>query len=283
VINKPKHKVILMDYSHFDGTNLANKLQFLFSRYLLDHTLMVCRADERMDADDSIVILRLLESGNNTNYNVLVNKCDAFWDDCNRNLDRTRSQLEQRMQSLNKAKCEFERLKADVLRKTIKSTDPKTVLLTCLDNLDFDQYENDTSVIDKHDGLCRSEILLKDNLRIEIFKIIYRILNIQPESSNMHSLFVTYKCRRILIQNEKRNTKQIVVLTNDIGQCKKQLNGTNLEIFSSLQELSTAQALLRIFEITEAQFRPTYSSEIIMDFEKFFELEDKSFVILEKP
>jgi hypothetical protein len=189
------------------------------------------------------------------------------------------------MQSLNYAKYQFKLLKTEVLRKTIKSTDPETVLLTCLGNLDFDQNENDASVIDKHDGLFRSEILLKDNLRSEIFKIIFRKLNISPEPINMPSLFVSYKCKRILIQNEKRNNKRIVVLTNDEDQCKEQFKGTNLEIFSSLQELSTAQALLRYFEITEAeaQFRPTYISEIIMDFEKFFKLEDKSFVILNKP
>lgn len=280
IINKPNHKCILMDYSHFDGTNLANKLQFLFSRYLLDHTFMVCKAEERMDADDSIVILKLLQSGDKTNYNVLVNKCDAFWDDCNKNLDRTRSQLEQRMQSLNKAKFEFKRLKTEVLKERIKSTDPETVLLTCLSNLDFDQYENDTSVIDKHDGLLRSEILLKDNLRSEIFKIIFRTLNIPPESINRPSLFVPHKI--ILIQNEKRNNNRLVVLTKDLVQSKKQLNGTYLNIFSSLQELSGAQTLLTQFEITKAEFRPTYNSEIITDFEKFFELEDKSFVIFEK-
>ena len=148
-------KTILMDYPHFDGTDLSNKLQFIFSRYLLDHIFMVCTAMDRMDGDDTKIILNLVQSGNNTNYHVLINRCDDFWRDCKNDV--------------SKAIEVYNQLKQEILNRRIRTTDSDKVLLTCLGNvLEFDEQ----------DALYRSKILLKDELKLHVFEIISKIFRL---------------------------------------------------------------------------------------------------------
>jgi len=249
-------KVIILDYPHFDGINLANKLQFLFSRYLLDHTFMVCTAMDRMDGDDTKVILNLLQSGDNVNYHVVVNRCDDLWNDCKNDL--------------NKAKEVYDKLKEEIMSQHIKTTDPEKVLLTCIakHKLNFDEQ----------DGLYRSKILLKDEFQHRIFEILCKILKIEPIAATPLSLFTEYKAKEIFIQNEKGNKTFHVILTNNKNRYILE-NGTNAEIVDSYKELMKE---VKFFGIINPQFRPKFDSIIINDFEQFFSLRDKSYIVFKK-
>ena len=46
------NSVILMDYPHFNSPDLNHKLQFYLTHKLLDHTFIICLAEEMMNSGE---------------------------------------------------------------------------------------------------------------------------------------------------------------------------------------------------------------------------------------
>ena len=68
----------MLDYPHFSSKDINHKLQFLFSRLLLDYVFFVCRAEDRTDTDDIGNFLDLVNFSFNRRFIILLNKADSL-------------------------------------------------------------------------------------------------------------------------------------------------------------------------------------------------------------
>jgi GTP-binding protein EngB required for normal cell division len=71
--------VTILDYPHFESTDINHRLQFLFSRFLLDYVFFVCRADDRTDLANVNNFLELSIISFKNRLIVLLNKADSVW------------------------------------------------------------------------------------------------------------------------------------------------------------------------------------------------------------
>ena len=79
--------VTLNDYPHFDSTNLSHKIQFMFTRFLLDHIFFVCDSKERMESEGTMDIFDLIKNGCGDHFTILLNRIDDSLKDCSTHPD----------------------------------------------------------------------------------------------------------------------------------------------------------------------------------------------------
>jgi GTP-binding protein EngB required for normal cell division len=126
--------VTILDYPHFDSTDINHQLQFLFSRFLLDYVFFVCRADDRTDLKDVNMFLELSNVSFKNRFIVLLNKADSVWRET-KNGDVTYRTVD------------LEDTKSKVAEKLGKKS-LKRVFLTCLNYEDLDEYDVDSLIME---------------------------------------------------------------------------------------------------------------------------------------
>lgn len=251
--HKLEDGVILIDYPHFDSTKLANKLQFLFSRFILDHVFLVCAAMERMDSDDTMQLLDLIKAGFNSNYTVILNRCDDLWKDCRNDV--------------NKAREVYKELKNEVNKKRVKENGK--VILTCLADL---------RNLEEQDGLNSSGILLGDEFKKNIYSIMNRSVAGLKLALKTGNIIDEYKAKIISIQNERGSKEMKLMITNNKKKCKNE-NPNGFDIVDSMEDLLNE---IKFFKIENPRFKCRFDDfKVIKDFNHFFTDQVHAFVILE--
>ena len=77
----------LNDYPHFDSTHVSHKIQFMFTRFLIDHIFLLCDAKERMDSEGTMEIFDIIKDGCGDHFTILLNKIDDSLKDCSSHKD----------------------------------------------------------------------------------------------------------------------------------------------------------------------------------------------------
>jgi len=122
--------VILNDYPHFDSLESSHKIQFMFTRKLLDHIFFVCDAKERMDADGTKEIFELIKNACGDNFTILLNRSDD---------------LIKESKSDDYGQKMLDELKIDVLKR-IGHRYEKNIIFTYLEKIKFN---TNLSLVDK--------------------------------------------------------------------------------------------------------------------------------------
>jgi hypothetical protein len=146
---KITERVTLNDYPHFDSTDSSHKIQFMFTRKLMDHIFFVCDAKERMDSEGTIEIFEIIKNSCGDNFTIILNKCDEYIKES----------------KLNDYEKVLEDLKTSVLNR-IGDRYEKNLIFTYLEKIGF---ESNLSLIDK---MNRTNILMKDKLCKKIYDIM---------------------------------------------------------------------------------------------------------------
>ncbi len=124
----------ILDYPHFDSTDINHQLQFVFSRFLLDYVFFVCRADDRTDLTDVNMFLELCNVSFNNRFIVLLNKADSVW----------RETINGEVSYTTVALVDT---KSKVAEK-LENKSLKRVFLTCLNYEYLDEYDVDGLIMD---------------------------------------------------------------------------------------------------------------------------------------
>ena len=234
--------VVMMDFPHFDCPEISFKLEFMFTRFLMDHVFFVCNAIERMHSDDTMKIFNLIKNGSGDHFTILLNKADNSIRDCKNNATKTLNSL-----------------KSEVVER-IGSNYEKNVILTCLRTLES---------LEQLDRINNTPILTGRNLKSLIYEII---LNKLPENEKSFKL----KSKIEELKNEKPKYKKIRIIKeaktlNLLIRLERKIEV--LEGYIAVDSFeSLKQQLKHDFEIRNPVIRPTGNEEVtILSMEDFFD------------
>ena len=195
--------VTILDYPHFESTDINHKLQFLFSRFLLDYVFFVCSARDRTDLTSIDNFLNLANFSFNNRFNVLLNPADTVWRE-NKNGEVTYSTDE-----INKTK-----------EKVIKKLNDKSADRVYLSCLNYDHLDADV----KDKLKTETEIKTIKDLRIKVFD---QIIDANQNSETKDLL----KKKINEYANKSFNQKSILIK----NPLLKRLNTLNLHLINGIQ------------------------------------------------
>ena len=179
--------VVIFDFPHFESTEYGHKLQFVFSRFILDYLFFICDAKERTDSNDTTNFLNLIKSSCGSRFCVLLNQADLYWRE-------TKS-----CASSYATAGDLELLRNEVTKKLGAKIDDGRVLLTCLNQNNLQANEREL--------LNKTEIYTADKLRDKVVEILIEQI---PKSMNKRELVALLSEKRCLSASS-RNEKMIEV------------------------------------------------------------------------
>ena len=161
--------VTLNDYPHFDSTDISHKIQFFFTRFLIDHIFFICEAKERMDSEATMDIFDLIKDGCGDHFTILLNRIDDCLKDCVTHEDYGIAVLENL-----KNECLVKKKSG---RRSIGIEHENKVLFTCFRRIDA------TSELVEIDRMKKTNCVLMDEKVREIVKEI--VLNKLPKNEKI--------------------------------------------------------------------------------------------------
>ncbi len=181
--------VVVIDYPHFDSLDFNHKLQFIFSKQLLDHTFMVCIAMEIMDSDNTQELFNYVKSNGDDRLTIFLNKADEIWGD-----------EKNEKKSNDERKLSLEKLKEDVcVLRGFKSEEEKDmVILTCLKEI---------KDLKELDSIQTTNILMGDKLKVKVYETILKYIPDKEENKSKRSQFL----EKIPVSDKQKSHKKISI------------------------------------------------------------------------
>ena len=251
---KIKDSLILIDYPHYDSTDISHKLQLDFSKYLLDHIFMVCTAIERMDSVETMELFNLIKNCSGDNVTVILNKTDQIFQDC-------KSEDDFRIQNAGLVE-----LIDEVKTLRLEASCASNVLITCLTTID------DLQELDK---IIKANILTSDKVKNKILSIIDTILPPSAKYQNIHAAFSeeeNSKHKKVLIKTEY-GRKDKIIITLDAKSCQQEKDYNAISTFSDLVQNFEGKLRNPVFMLES-------NTEIILkDLEDFFKTNEFIFLV----
>lgn len=145
-------QVALIDYPHYNTSSLAQKLDFYFTRILLDYTILIFDAKHKGETNDERLLYQLSTRNNQKNVLVMYNQSDFLFQD-GQTPDLQSFHLE--------------------LAKNLNVKNRKKLLLTCLrENLDLRET----------DRMIRRQVFDRRDIKVHFFKILNQLIEkYEPE------------------------------------------------------------------------------------------------------
>ena len=188
--------VTLNDYPHFDSTDISHKIQFFFTRFLIDHIFFICDAKERMDSEATMDIFDLIKNGCGDHFTILLNRVDDCLKDCVSHSDYGIAALKN--------------LKNEVLvseksgRRGIGIEYKKKVLFTCLRRMNAKSDLDEVDRMKTTNGVLMSEKVHEIVKEIILNKITKKEELIK-ERTALEETFATNKPKNKLIWIKNKN------------------------------------------------------------------------------
>ena len=256
--------IFLLDYPHYDSLDVKHKLQFAFSRFLLDHAFMLCNSMEKVDSDNTFQLFKQINCAVGNNFTIFMNRADDLLKDCYSDGDFRKDEME-------KAK----KVVSDRIKKFTGKDYTKNIFLTCLSHKDS-KGRDDMEMVDV---LNKLEILTDDKLKLSAYEIIARKVreedckdiknkieeikdNISKKLTNMH--------KKIFLKNEKGKA-QVCIITKDIRNYQPDEDCDD-DIIDSMDAL---------IELWNSKTIPKFScgNQIIENFDQFFTVPEVTFTV----
>ncbi|RNA41816.1 hypothetical protein BpHYR1_039008 [Brachionus plicatilis] len=116
-------KVVIIDYPHSNSNTFSQKLEFIFTRLLIDHIYLIFEAEAKGETDDQTRLINLVKTNNFSGFTILNNKADQLF-------------LSNNQKELEKKKLEFATFKKEMidnLTKKCVDLNSRSILFTCMD------------------------------------------------------------------------------------------------------------------------------------------------------
>ncbi|CAF0742591.1 unnamed protein product [Brachionus calyciflorus] len=149
-------EAVIIDYPHANSNSLDEKLEFYFTRFLLDHVYLIFEAEDNGADSNQTELINLVKTNNFSGFTILFNKSDRLFT------------------SKNPNRITFENFKSvltDNLIRNCKYLNLNVILFTCMDVEDGRLYEREiTEMKDKgvilSDGLKRIVFAKIDSIKL---------------------------------------------------------------------------------------------------------------------
>ena len=144
--------VTLNDYPHFDGTDISPKIQFFFTKFLIDHIFFICDTKETMDTNSAMDIFDLIKNGCGDHFTILLNRVDDCLKDCGNDSDFEKALANHKNEVLVGEKSG---------RRSIGIEYREKVVFTCLRRIDAKSDLDEVDRMKKTDCVLMSEKVCK--------------------------------------------------------------------------------------------------------------------------
>ena len=268
--------LIILHYPHFESENkntrFDHKLQFLFSRFLLDYTFLICDAIT-LDGSDTNNFLKLVRSTCDYRFTVLINKVDTF----------RKFNLDNRVEYATKEK--LENLMKEVCDKIDSTPNDERVLLTCLNDgsLTLNEIEALKEIKIEINSKEIKAIYTSTSLMEKVFE---KIKNELPEERKVEKVALLermHECqekiqKKKLISIKKFGKKSEVLyhIIQNIEPCKNS-DHVDVKNYNDLIE-----AVKKEFDLTDPIINTEISGESVESFDQILRNDAHRFVASEK-
>ena len=262
--------VVMLDYPHFNSTDMNDKLQFYFSRLLLDHVFVVFWARDSGETD-SINLLPIIKSDGFDRYTIIFNGADDIW---NGDVMSPKSGMEKIKQHKEK------------ICRNLGITDVENkekLILSCLDTSRLNPEEVDL--------LVSSGVLKQAKMRSLVIDTIINSINKNDKKTNKE--LKDLKERMEQERKEKIDvqiTKGTWTADGQIERSKKSLTYTlhsdsNLKLNDDMEHNSIESLIEELkgsFRLKDPLIKSNAENETINSFNDFFSNDSQSYTVVEK-
>jgi hypothetical protein len=182
--------IILFDYPHFNSQDVSHKIQFYFTRTILDYVFVIDKVIDNAETEDTHVLYNILKNNNNKRFSLIFNRLDDVLSEIRKEEDASKL---------------VENLRDKMLKKLgIEEKDfstQKRVYLTIIDksNLNFED----------RDLLAMTSYLDAANLRKTVFNTILEYLPKALEKFNKSREEII---KQMNAQSLEENIKEITIV-----------------------------------------------------------------------
>jgi hypothetical protein len=143
---------IIIDYPHFNNSNLIHKLEFYFTRLLLSHIYLLFPAINQSRTDNEQNLYKLITSDKFFGLTFLYNQSDAFYNnDDDDDIDNIKIDLN-----------EFK----TTIRQNLNARINEEILFTCMKKRGIDEFK-------KH--MIRDGVYLEEELKTKVFELLNKL------------------------------------------------------------------------------------------------------------
>ncbi len=142
---------IIIDYPHFNNSNLIHKLEFHFTRLLLSHIYLIFPAKNNGETDNEKNLYKLITSDKFFGITFLYNESDAFYNNDDDDIDNIKIDL-------NEFKTK--------IRQNLNARINEEILFTCMKKRGIDEFK-------KH--MIRDGVFLEEGLKTKVFELLNKL------------------------------------------------------------------------------------------------------------
>ena len=255
-------QVSLLDYPHFNSSHISHKIQFYFTKSLLDYMFIFDKIMDSAETDDTHNLLEIVKRNGNKRFSLIFNRMDDVW-----------QEIKAENNDQHRVKC----LRDQILKKSKLDEDSK-LYLTILNKSALVSFED-------VDRLSKTICLDASKLRRTAFE---DILEYFPSKSkkyesirgdllltmNQDSLKSIQQVKEIEIENatkKAKSTTKLKLSLNSMHEAENTEYVTNM--VTLLDEMGIADALsIQIKSKTNPDF-------VVSSFEDFFSNDFQSFTL----
>jgi len=253
---KISDSIMLIDYPHFDSTNIDYKFQFFFTQKLLDHTFMLCEAKKNMNDEGTKKLFPLINS-QKENFTIFLNSADVVWDEKN---------------NLKEQKENMDEVIKNVLNSHIKEL---------IDNEDdFKKKLHLTCLTNKMEGISQHKILHGIELKKMVYNIILETIEHNKASEETRNkliekmnTFKDFKYKKVEIF--LGFFKVDLIVTNNKKMCKIE---QGIELYDDFEQLVVKFNA----SVKDPQFKIKRNQKIIESIDDFLSSDEYTFEVSSK-
>ena len=168
---------VIIDYPHANSNSLSEKIEFYFTRQLLDHIYLIFNSEDAATTDNENNLFSLVKNNNFSRFYILYNKSDRFFEpDDNSDDDDSNDESYQKNNSIK-----FQKLKGNVISRLGRDLESQ-VFFTCM--------MKKISHIKKE--MNENGIILRDSLRNKVLENMNELIDVANASLMMKK--INLKC-----------------------------------------------------------------------------------------
>jgi len=256
--------VVMFDYPHFNSTDTNDKLQFYFSRLLLDHVFVIFWARDKGETD-SINLLPIIKRNGFDRYTIIFNGADDIWKKLKGDVEKMKKFKEEICTNLSIT---------DVANK-------KKLILSCMDTSMLSLEESDL--------LASSDILKQAKIKsLVIDKIINSInkndQNTKKELRDLMKRRQQERIQKIDIQITKGTWKDGQIERGKRSSTYTLYSDSSLKLNDDLEHNSIESLIedvKHVFKLKDPLIKSNADNETIRSFDDFFSNEWQSYTAFE--
>jgi hypothetical protein len=181
---KAYDEFVIIDYPHTNSNDLSEKIEFYFTRQLLDHIYLILNSEDAGSTDNENKLFSLVKNNNFNRFNILYNKSDRFFesDDNSDNNSIKFENFKKELMGRMKRLCPDFDLYSHVFFTCM--VEQLMIRLDCLEPDVLMAKVMRAKIIS--DEMKKNDIILRNSLKIKVYENMNELMNVALIMEKIH-------------------------------------------------------------------------------------------------